>query len=120
MINKVKENLLKKILLILLNFLLILIIIKECKLIGFCYTIISVISPLFIGYVIAWLLKPIMLKFNNYFNIKISSAITYILITIILGIMGYFFIPVVPDVVAYFLIFFLVRRFVSPFLDLSI
>lgn len=95
MINKIKENLLKKVLLILLNFLLILIIIKECKLIGFCYTIISVISPLFIGYVIAWLLKPIMLKFNNYFNIKISSAITYILITIILGIMGYFFIPVV-------------------------
>ncbi len=97
MINKIKDNYLKKILLILVNFLLILIIIKECKLIGFCYTILNLISPLFIGYVIAWLLKPIMLKINKHLSIQLSAALTYTILAIIIAILGYFFIPVVVN-----------------------
>ncbi len=95
MINKVKEIHLKKVLLILLIILVFLYIIKECKLIGFCFTLISLISPLFFGYVIAWLLKPIMLKFNKRFNTVISSILTYVLLVIIIGLLGYLFIPVV-------------------------
>ena len=95
MIMKIKDRYLKKFLLILLNILVFLIIIKECKLIGFCYTMITLISPLFLGYVIAWLLKPIMLKFNKKFNTIVSSILTYVLLIIIVGLVGYFFIPVV-------------------------
>lgn len=104
---KIKDSYLKKILLILLIFLVLLIILKESKLIGFCSTILNLISPLFFGYVIAWLLKPVMLKFNKKFNTIISSIITYILLMIIIGVIAYFFIPVVikeirnviPDVI---------------------
>ena len=95
MIMKIKDVYLKKILLILLNLLVFLIIIKECKLVGFCYTLITLISPLFFGYVIAWLIKPIMLKFNKKFNTNISSILTYLLFIIIIGVLSYFFIPIV-------------------------
>jgi len=92
---RIKDAYLKKFLLILLNLLVFLIIIKECKLIGFFCSVISLISPLFFGYVIAWLLKPIMLKINKRFNTIISSIITYILLIIIIGLLGYLFIPIV-------------------------
>lgn len=95
MINKLKEPLLRKILIILLIILVFLFIIKECKLIGFCFTIISLISPIFFGYVIAWLLKPIMFKFNRRFNLTISIFLTYLLISLILLTLGYFTIPII-------------------------
>lgn len=95
MINKVKETHLRKILLILLIFLTFLFVIKESRLIGFCCTFLSILSPLFIGYIIAWLLKPIMLKFNKRWSVVTSSIITYILLSLIIILIGYLFIPVV-------------------------
>ena len=95
MINKFKAKDLKKLLLILLIILVFFYIIKISKLIGFCCTILNILSPLLIGYVIAWLIKPIMLKFNKRFNVVTSSIITYVLFTIIIGFIGYLFIPIV-------------------------
>ncbi len=95
MISKIKETNLRKILFLLLIFLTFLFILKESKLIGFCCTFLSILSPLFVGYVIAWLLKPIMLKFNKKFSIVTSSIITYVILSFIIIIIGYLFIPVV-------------------------
>ena len=95
MINKLKEPLLRKILYLLLIILVFLFIIKECKLIGFCFTIISLISPLFFGFVIAWLLKPIMLKINKKFNTTICTILTYVIIAIIIFILGFITIPII-------------------------
>ena len=90
-----KDKYLKKIFFVLINMLLILIIIKECKLFGFCYGLISILLPVVIGYVISWLLKPIMLKFNKRFNTTISILLTYLILIGIIGLLGYFLIPII-------------------------
>ena len=92
---KIKDAYLKKIFLILINILISIFIIKECKILGFCITILTLVSPIFFGYVIAWLLKPIMLKFNKKFNTIISSILTYVILILIVSLIGYFFIPIV-------------------------
>jgi predicted PurR-regulated permease PerM len=91
----VKNNKLIKIFLILANFLLILFIIKECKLTEFCLTILNLISPVIFGFAISWLIKPIMLYFNKYFNIYISTSLTYIILVSSIIIIGYYLIPLV-------------------------
>ena len=93
--KKIKKNKLINLFLILINILVSLIIIKECKLIGFCYTIINLIMPLFFGFTIAWLLKPIMLKINKKFSVPVSASLTYIIFIFLISIIIYFFIPVI-------------------------
>ena len=90
---KIKNSKLLKLLIVLVDFLLILIVIRECKITNFCCTILKLISPVIIGYIIAWLLKPIMNIFTKKFNNIVSSIITYLLLIIILGIFGYCFVP---------------------------
>ena len=70
----------KKLLIILLNIILLIGIIKICKVTGFCLTIINLISPLFFGYVIAWVLRPLIDKLKK-INISpiFSTIIIYIL-----------------------------------------
>lgn len=107
---KIKVSFLKKILLILLNIIAILLIIKESKIIGFCCTFFSLISPIIFGYIIAWLIKPIMLKINKRFSLAISSCLTYLIFITLIGLIGYFFIPVVineikkiiPDIIKFY------------------
>lgn len=93
--KKIKNPLLIKILLVLLIVLIFLFIIKECKLTNFCITIINLTSPLFFGYIIAWLLKPIMLKFNKKLSLRLSTCLTYGLIFILFALIIYFFVPII-------------------------
>ena len=71
----------KKTLITLINIILIICIIKICKITGFCLTIFNLISPLFFGYVIAWIIRPIIINLKKY-NIKplISTLTLYILL----------------------------------------
>lgn len=71
----------KKTLITLINIILIICIIKICKITGFCLTIFNLISPLFFGYVIAWIIRPIIINLKKY-NIRplISTLILYILL----------------------------------------
>ena len=65
---------------ILLSLLIILVslyIIKLCKLTGMCYVIISLLSPLFFGYIISWILKPLISKIKC--NRVLSTIIIYLL-----------------------------------------
>lgn len=93
--KKIKYPKLIKLFLILINFLLILVIIKECKLIGFCCTIINLVSPVFFGFAIAWLIKPVMLYLNKYLNVYISTSLTYVIMGLLIILLGYFLIPIV-------------------------
>lgn len=92
--NKIKYIKLRKIILLLLIIYLLLLIIRMCNILEICCTIINLISPIFIGFTISWILKPIVLYLNNYLNEKVSIPLTYALLIIIISLIGYFFIPV--------------------------
>ena len=93
--NKIKNLRLLKIFLFLANILLLLFIIKECKILNFCCIIISLVSPCIFGFVIAWVIKPVMLFFNKKFNTYISSALTFLLMGLIIFLIGYFLVPII-------------------------
>ena len=93
--KQIKNKKLLNIFLILANILLAIFIIKEFKVLDFCHTILTLISPLFWGYAIAWLIKPIMFYFNKYFKTLYSTIITYSLLILVIGIVSYLAIPII-------------------------
>lgn len=93
--NKIKNLKLLKIFLFLANILLLLFIIKECKILNFCCIIISLVSPCIFGFVIAWVIKPLMLFFNKKFNTYVSSGLSFLLLGLFIFSIGYFLVPVI-------------------------
>ena len=97
--NKINEsiNILNIILKIVLIFLVILLfyifllINKELKIIQLFITILKIISPLFFGILIAYLLNPIVSKFK--IKRLYSSLIVYFIIILILGLFIWFIFP---------------------------
>ncbi len=71
-----KKNYLN-ILIMLLIFLVSIYIIRILKLTGICCIFISILSPLFFGYVLSWVLKPIVDKIN--FNRVVTTIAIYLL-----------------------------------------
>ena len=76
------NNLLKFVLalVIILAILLATYLIKEWNILGIIGTILSVISPVFIGFVIAWLLDPLATKLSNKMPRVIACILTYLII----------------------------------------
>lgn len=76
------NNLLKFILVlvIILAILLATYLIKEWNILGIIGTILSVISPVFIGFVIAWLLDPLATKLSSKMPRVIACILTYLII----------------------------------------
>lgn len=70
-----KQNL--NILIILLILLVSIYIIRFLKLMGFCVVILSILSPLFFGYILSWIIKPIVDKIN--FNRVVTTVIIYLI-----------------------------------------
>ena len=74
----------------LLNFVLVLVVIlaillatyliKEWNLLGILATILSIISPVFIGFIIAWLLDPLATKLAKKMPRVVACILTYIII----------------------------------------
>ena len=93
--NKIKNLKLLKIFLFLANILLLLIIVRECKITRTCFTIISLISPIFFGFALAWVIKPIMLFFNKKLSTYLSTILTYVLIILLIFLIGYVVVPIV-------------------------
>ena len=87
----------KKTLITLINIILILLIIKICKITGFCLTILNLISPLFFGYVFAWIIRPIIISLKKY-NIKplISTLIIYIFL---IGTLALLLLTLIPKII---------------------
>lgn len=76
------NNLLKfvLVLIIILAVLLATYLIKEWKILGIIGTVLSVISPVFIGFVIAWLLDPLATKLSTKMPRVIACILTYLII----------------------------------------
>ena len=94
---KIRNSKLLKLLIILVDILLLLVVIRECKITNFCCTIFKLVSPVIIGYVIAWILKPIVNKFSKNYSYTASTIICYFLIIIIILIFGYFLVPFITN-----------------------
>ena len=94
---KIRNSKLLKLLIILVDILLLLVVIRECKITHFCCTILNLISPVIIGYVIAWILKPIVNKLSKNYSYTGSTIICYFFIIIALLIFGYFLVPFIKD-----------------------
>ena len=77
---KIRNSKLLKLLIILVDILLLLVVIRECKITHFCCTILNLISPVIIGYVIAWILKPIVNKLSKNYSYTGSTIICYFFI----------------------------------------
>ena len=76
------NNLLKFVLalVIILAILLATYLIKEWNILGIIGTILSVISPVFIGFVIAWLLDPLATKLSTKMPRVVACILTYIIV----------------------------------------
>ena len=86
------------ILLIVLGIYAITILLKEWKLLNFFRILISIISPLFIGLVVAWLFDPIVTYFTKKkLSRKLSTFIVYLLFLIIIGIILGMIFPLLSD-----------------------
>ncbi len=94
---KIRKSKLLKLLIILVDILLLLVVIRECKITNFCCTIFKLVSPVIIGYVIAWILKPLVNKFSKNYSYTASTIICYFLIIIIILIFGYFLVPFITN-----------------------
>lgn len=68
------------VLVIILAILLATYLIKEWHIINIIGTVLSVISPVFIGFIIAWLLDPLATKFSHKMPRVLACLITYLII----------------------------------------
>ena len=82
-------------LLILLIFLISIYIIRILKLMGICFMILSILSPLFFGYVLSWMLRPIVDKIS--FNRVIVTLLIYILFIAVLVIIIFNLVPIIIE-----------------------
>lgn len=73
--------------------LLVTYVIKEWKVLDFIFNIIKVISPVFIGLVVAWLLDPLVTKMEKKMNRVVACILTYLILIIMCVLLCYFVIP---------------------------
>lgn len=88
-----KQNL--NILVILLIILVSVYIIRFLKLMGFCVIILSILSPLFFGYILSWIIKPIVDKIN--FNRVVTTVIIYLIFIGLVLLILFNLIPIIVD-----------------------
>ena len=89
--NKVLQ--LVHILVLVLVALLVTYVVKEWKILDFIFDILKVISPVFIGLLIAWLLDPLVTKMEKKMNRVVACIITYLLLIVLVVVLCYFVIP---------------------------
>ena len=95
------------------------IVIKELHIISFILSILSVLSPIFIGFIIAWLFKPLVIKIESKGIHKIVAIlIVFLLILLFIFIFFKVFIPVLYNQINDLIkIFPSILNSISNFLD---
>ena len=88
-----KQNL--NILIVLLIFLVSIYIIRILKLTGFCCMILSILSPLFFGYIFSWIIKPIVDKIR--FNRVVTTIVIYLLF---IGLIMFILFNLIPIIIS--------------------
>ena len=86
------------ILFIILLIYVVTLIFREWKILSFFGKILSIISPLFIGWFVAWILNPIVKKLTSK-GVKRGLAVTiaYLIMVIVVGLIGWFTIASLGD-----------------------
>ncbi len=70
--------------------------IRQLGILTIIFDILKVISPFFIGFVLAWILRPVVVKLNQKIhNNTISSIIVFGIVVLVIGVTLYTFIPTV-------------------------
>lgn len=83
--------------------LVVFLICKQASLFPAIEGILGVISPLFIGFIIAWLFYPLHKKLvNKRFNKVVSAILIFIIIIVVLAFFFYFFVPILYEQVSEF------------------
>lgn len=89
-----EENKLKKIVLSLVAIILVIFIINYLNLVSFVVRILTVLAPLFIGFIYAWLFNPLINKFSKKYNRGLVSVILFFIFIILVGLLLYLLIPI--------------------------
>lgn len=89
-----EENKLKKIVLFLVAIILVIFIINYLNLVNFVVRILTVLAPLFIGFIYAWLFNPLINKFSKKYNRGLVSVVLFFIFIILVGLLLYLLIPV--------------------------
>lgn len=84
-------------LVLLLFVLLLTYLVKEWNILSFLGTLIGVISPVFIGFLLAWLLDPVATKLSEKMPRIIACIVTYLIIFLIFGFILTLLIPAFTD-----------------------
>lgn len=73
-------------------------LLKEWKVFSIIGTVLTIIAPLFIGLIIAWLLDPLVTKINKRgINRLLSTTIAFILVLAVIGLVGWLIVPILGD-----------------------
>lgn len=88
------EKKLKEIVLFLLAIILIVFIVRYTKILSFVKKILIILIPVFIGFVYAWLLNPLIKKLDKKNKRGIISVLVFLGVILIVGVFLYFLIPV--------------------------
>lgn len=89
-----EENKLKKIVLFLVAIILVIFIINYLNLVNFVVRLLTVLAPLFIGFIYAWLFNPLINKFSKKYNRGLVSVILFFIFIILVGLLLYLLIPI--------------------------
>lgn len=88
-----KEDKLKNIVLLLLAIILIVIIVKYLKIFNFICRILTIFIPVFIGFIYAWILNPIIRKLSQKHNRNFVCIGLFLLLVLLLVLFFYLLIP---------------------------
>lgn len=88
------EKKLKEIVLFLIAIILIVFIVRYTKILSFVKKILIILIPVFIGFVYAWLLNPLIKKLDKKNKRGIISVLVFFGVILVVGVFLYFLIPV--------------------------
>lgn len=88
-----KIDKLKELVLVLIAIILIMFLIKYLNLLNYLKIIFTVLIPVFIGFIYAWIFNPLVVKFSKCINRNTICIILFLVFIIIFGLFVYFVVP---------------------------
>jgi predicted PurR-regulated permease PerM len=88
-----KIDKLKELVLLLISIILIIFLIKYLKIIKYLGILFTILIPLFIGFIYAWILNPLIIKLSRFFSRNISCILLFLLIIVCFSLFLYFLVP---------------------------
>jgi len=89
-----RKEKLKELVLFLLSIILLVIIVRYLKIFSFLGNVLTVLMPVFIGYVYAWIFNPLIKKLSQKYNRNVVCIGLFLLFILLVGLFLYLLIPV--------------------------